>query len=133
MSSSDTTVARGRHPNSRSNLRPFTVGNQPKRRGKRAPVSLKAILRRRLKETCSADKELRVWAEVIVERTMLLAAKGNAVALREVWDRIDGKAKDQVEHSGKVETTPAPVVFLSGIQEAPPRDLPDTTDGAAGE
>jgi hypothetical protein len=33
----------------------------------------------------------KTWSELIVIATMSLAIKGNATALREVWERSDGK------------------------------------------
>jgi len=37
--------------------------------------------------------EGRTWKELIVIATLRLAMKGNAAALREVWDRVDGKVR----------------------------------------
>ena len=40
---------------------------------------------------CPADREKRTWKELIVRATLQLAMKGNATALKEVWERLDGK------------------------------------------
>ena len=40
---------------------------------------------------CPADRQGRTWLELLVLATLQLAMKGNAVALREVWERLDGK------------------------------------------
>ena len=41
---------------------------------------------------CPADREKRTWKELIVRATLQLAMKGNATALKEVWERLDGKS-----------------------------------------
>ena len=42
------------------------------------------------------DKEKRTWKELIVIATLKLAMKGNAAALREVWERVDGKVRQDI-------------------------------------
>ncbi len=53
--------------------------------------SLTSLLKEEIKKICPADREKRTWKELIVGATLQLAMKGNAAALREVWDRLDGK------------------------------------------
>ncbi len=62
----------------------------PKGRPKKQD-SLTSLLREEIKKICPADREKRTWKELIVGATLQLAMKGNAAALREVWDRLDGK------------------------------------------
>ena len=52
---------------------------------------LTALLREEIGRICPADKEGRTWAELLVVATMRLALAGNSTALKEVWDRLDGK------------------------------------------
>ena len=40
---------------------------------------------------CQTDWQKRTWKELIVLATLQLAMKGNATALKEVWERLDGK------------------------------------------
>lgn len=62
----------------------------PKGRPKKQD-SLTSLLKEEIKKICPADREKRTWKELIVRATLQLAMKGNATALREVWDRLDGK------------------------------------------
>src|SRR5262245_37311436 len=54
---------------------------------------LTSLLKEELENISSADKEGRTWKELIVLATLKLAMKGNAAALREVWERVDGKVR----------------------------------------
>lgn len=49
------------------------------------------LLRDEIGRICPADREKRTWKELIVRATLQLAMKGNATALKEVWERLDGK------------------------------------------
>ncbi len=62
----------------------------PKGRPKKQD-SLTSLLKEEIKKICPADREKRTWKELIIRATLQLAMKGNAAALREVWDRLDGK------------------------------------------
>src|SRR3989338_1442442 len=53
--------------------------------------SLTSLLREEIKKICPADRQKRTWKELIVWATLQLAMKGNATALKEVWERLDGK------------------------------------------
>ena len=52
---------------------------------------LTSLLREEIRKTCPADREKRTWKELVVRATLQLAMKGNATALKEVWERLDGK------------------------------------------
>lgn len=54
-------------------------------------------LRRQLNQICHIDPQKRTWREVLVERTMIAACKGNPAAVKEVWERLDGKVKEQIQ------------------------------------
>lgn len=54
---------------------------------------LTMIMNKQMDEKCEFDKKGRTWAEVIVAATMQLAIKGHTGALKEVWERSEGKMK----------------------------------------
>ncbi len=62
----------------------------PKGRPKKQD-SLTSLLKEEITKICPADREKRTWKELIVRATLQLAMKGNATALKEVWERLDGK------------------------------------------
>lgn len=53
--------------------------------------SLTSLLQEEIVKTCPADREKRTWRDLVVLATLQLAMKGNATALKEVWERLDGK------------------------------------------
>ena len=66
------------------------VSRNPRGRPKKQE-SLINLLRDEIAMICPADREKRTWKELIVRATLQLAMKGNATALKEVWERLDGK------------------------------------------
>lgn len=66
-----------------------TSGN-PRGRPKKRD-SLTSLLKEEIAKICPADREKRTWKELIVRATLQLAMKGNATALKEIWERLDGK------------------------------------------
>jgi hypothetical protein len=66
-----------------------TSGN-PRGRPKKQDC-LTHLLREEIQKICPADREKRTWKQLIVLATLQLAIKGNATALKEVWERLDGK------------------------------------------
>jgi hypothetical protein len=82
--------------------------------------SLTTLLKDEVEKSCPADKEHRTWGELIVRATLQQAMKGNPAALREVWDRLEGKLKQSLEHSG---TDDGPVVLQVVYKEE--NDEPD--------
>ena len=62
----------------------------PKGRPKKQD-SLTSLLKEEINKICPADREKRTWKELMVLATLQLAMKGNATALKEVWERLDGK------------------------------------------
>src|SRR5262245_64931630 len=64
--------------------------------GGKSGTSSKSNLKEELEKTSPADKEGRTWKELIVLATLKLAMKGNAAALREVWERVDGKVRQVI-------------------------------------
>jgi hypothetical protein len=53
--------------------------------------SLTNLLKDEIGQICPADREKRTWKQLIVRAALQLAMKGNATALKEVWERLDGK------------------------------------------
>ena len=71
------------------------VSGNPAGRPKGEPL-LTPELKRQLRDPCPMDPLRRPWLVVIIERTMQLALKGNPAALKEVWERIDGRVKENL-------------------------------------
>ncbi len=58
---------------------------------------LTSIMKEKLAEVDPKDANKLTRAELVVVATIELAKKGNAAALKEVWERSDGKVKDKLE------------------------------------
>jgi len=80
--------------------KPGQSGN-PKGRTPKA-LTLTPRLIERLDEVCPGDKQGRTWGEVVIEATLVHAAKGNTGALRELWNRIDGMPAQTIDLDGKI-------------------------------
>jgi hypothetical protein len=76
-------------------------GGNPRGRPKKRD-SLTSLLKEEIAKICPADREKRTWKELVVRATLQLAMKGNATALKEVWERLDGKIlqTERVQLSG---------------------------------
>ena len=74
------------------------VSGNPRGRPKKRDT-LTSLLKEEIKKICPADRQKRTYEELMVLATLQLAMKGNAVALKEVWERLDGK----VLQTGKVQ------------------------------
>jgi Family of unknown function (DUF5681) len=73
--------------------RPFQKGKSGNPKGRPRNVSsLTVLLREKITQICEYDKQQRTWQEMIVLATLKLAMEGNSSALREVWERLGGKA-----------------------------------------
>ena len=66
------------------------VSGNPRGRPKKRDT-LTSLLKEEIKKICPADRQKRTYEELMVLATLQLAMKGNAVALKEVWERLDGK------------------------------------------
>ena len=78
--------------------KPGQSGNplgRPKRK------TLTSIMGSLLDAPCPYDLSGRTWGEVVVAATLELAVKGHAVALKEVWERSDGKLRQSVSFEGR--------------------------------
>ncbi|MGA2262431.1 MAG: DUF5681 domain-containing protein [Acidobacteriota bacterium] len=100
---------RGKNPNSLRNLRKWKPGQSGNPKGSvKNEHSLTSLLRKELEAICPADQKGRSWKELIVEAMMRLAIKGNSTAINTVFERIEGKVKDEVDHSGTVKVVEIP-------------------------
>jgi len=77
------------------NLKPWKPGQSGNPKG-RPPkdVSLTSLLKLEVQKINPDDKAKRTWAELLVVATIRLAVKGNAAALKEVWERMDGRVRE---------------------------------------
>ncbi len=78
-------------------------GNKNATKGRIITDALRAAM---LREAKGADgkptKRLNLMAEKVAE----LAVKGEPWAVKEAWDRLEGKAPQAIEHSGQLDTAP---------------------------
>lgn len=65
--------------------------------------TLTEYMKARIHEVCETDRKKRTYGEILADRTIVLALEGNATALREVFDRIDGRLAQPIE--GKIDVT----------------------------
>lgn len=84
---------------------PGMSGN-PKGRPKRKTLS--ETLMELIDQPCPNDANGKTWREVIILATLSHGIRGNAPLLKEIWDRIDGKATQPLEHQGGITVTQEP-------------------------
>jgi len=68
-------------------------------------VSLKTLLKQALEKTSLGDQPCpngRNVAETFVEAVLIHAVAGNPSYMKEVWERVEGKVKETVEHDGEI-------------------------------
>jgi hypothetical protein len=81
-----------------ANLRPpFKKGEVHNPKGRPKGMCVGEYFREMLPLKCPADPKGRCWGEVIAERMMVEAAKGNVRAAIEIEDRVAGKSKQSIE------------------------------------
>ena len=86
----DDTIKRRRPPPPAEHRWKKGVSGNPRGRPKKRD-SLTSLLKEEIAKICPADREKRTWKELVVRATLQLAMKGNATALKEIWERLDGK------------------------------------------
>ena len=87
--------------NSKANLRPWKTGQSGNPAGRpRNADCLTTLMRAEIEKIDPDDPEGRTWQEQIVLATIRLAIKGNSTALKEVWDRLDGKVAQAITGTG---------------------------------
>jgi hypothetical protein len=72
------------------------ISGNPAGRPKQEPL-LTPELRKQLGSVCQTDPQKRIWCVVLIERLMEHAAKGNPAAIKELWERMEGKVKENVQ------------------------------------
>ena len=63
---------------------------------------LTTLLRSEVVKKCPQDKQNRTWLQLVVLATIQLAIKGHPTALKEIWERIDGKVIQQIESPSEI-------------------------------
>ena len=66
------------------------ISGNPRGRPRNAEC-LTSLLKVEIEKLCPTDTDGRTWKELLVIGTMRLAIAGSATALKEVWERMDGK------------------------------------------
>ncbi len=81
-----------------TNLKSWKKGQSgnPKGRPRKADC-LTSLLKEEIEKIDPDDQQKRTHKELIVIATMALAKKGNATALKEVWERMDGRTTNKIE------------------------------------
>lgn len=120
----------GGHKNIKhSDGKDFSKENQPANRGRKSTKFLTDLLTKNLKvkKEITIDgidvvtgKPVKVkiampTKEIIVQALVRQAAKGNMIAIKEIFDRTEGRVAQALEHSGKdgKDLPPMPLLFLS--------------------
>lgn len=68
----------------------------------RRDLTLTTLLKDEIEKICPLDKEGRTWRQLLVIGTMRLALKGNSIALKEIWERLDGRVRVQLDLNATV-------------------------------
>lgn len=80
----------------KGNTRGFKKGQSGNPAGRPKSALLSDALRRRLAEVDDKDVEGRTHAEVIADQLIAKAKEGDVAAIREIADRVEGKARQHV-------------------------------------
>jgi len=76
----------------------FQPGQSGNPKGKpKGARSMSTILRELLETTIEVDGEKIPYSEAIIKKLIKRADKGNLIAIREIFDRMEGKAKQEVQ------------------------------------
>jgi hypothetical protein len=76
-----------------ANLRPFKPGQSGNPKGRPKSITLSEAYRKMLAQVDETDPEKRTKAEVLAGEMYTKAKSGDVSALREIADRVEGKAK----------------------------------------
>jgi hypothetical protein len=79
-----------------ANLKPFPKGVSGNPAGRPKSLTLSEAYRRELAKIDPNDALKRTFAEVLAEQMIVKAAKGDVAALKEIADRVEGKAKQTI-------------------------------------
>jgi len=117
--------------------KPFTKDNQPVNRGRKSTKFLTDLLTKELKVKkdvtikgidTETGKEVTIRVpmpnrEVLIQALLRQAAKGNINAIREVFDRVEGKPNQAIDLTSKGESVAtSPIFQIQPVQavDAPP-------------
>lgn len=79
-----------------ANLKPFKPGQSGNPAGRPKSITLSEAYRKQLAMTDETDPLKRTFAEVLAEQMIVKAKTGDVAALKEVADRVEGKAKQTI-------------------------------------
>jgi predicted acylesterase/phospholipase RssA len=79
-----------------ANLRPFQPGQSGNPKGRPKSITLSEAYRKMLAAVDETDPEKRTHAEVLAEQMYAKAKTGDVSALKEIADRVEGKARQTV-------------------------------------
>ena len=98
------------------NLRPIKKGEIRNPHGRpKKELCLTSLLKEELEKICPAEKANgRTWKEMIVLATMRLAISGKAEALKEVWQRTDGRVVQGIDLNATVRTIEDELLEIEG-------------------
>ncbi len=113
-----------------TNLKSWKKGQSgnPKGRPRKADC-LTSLLKEEIEKIDPDDQQKRTHKELIVIATMALAKKGNATALKEVWERMDGKVKDKLE----IQDSPNAILLAKALSRKELEELHGRLERAANE
>jgi len=100
----------------RENLTPWPKGVSGNRNGRPRRTALTDALLEELEKRCPSDKAHRSNLELIAAKLVTLARRGNMQAIREILDRVEGKAipRNQLADAGN---PPLTIHFFDAVQE----------------
>jgi hypothetical protein len=79
-----------------ANLKPFKPGQSGNPAGRPKSITLSEAYRKQLAMIDEADPQKRTFAEVLAEQMIVKAKTGDVAALKEVADRVEGKARQTI-------------------------------------
>ena len=119
------------HKRNTSGLKPFVKGQSGNPAGRpKNQFSLTALMRQKAQERCEHDPKGRTWGQVLVDASWQQAIKGNAAVTREIWNRLDGQVRPDVNSPSQGPAVLEVVYVDSPIRNpdalAKPDAMPDT-------
>lgn len=80
-------------------LKPFKLGQSGNPKGRPKSITLSEAYRKMLAQVDDADEQKRTRAEILAEEMYTKAKSGDVSALREIADRVEGKARQTISLS----------------------------------
>ena len=99
------------NPKCRDNLKPFVKGDPRRINKPKGAISMSTLLRKFAEAKSKIDinpitqeKVNKLTAkEVVVLQLWTKGMKGDLNAIKEILDRLEGKVKENIEHSGQID------------------------------